>query len=98
MALDQAAAMVMVVDGRTELPAPDLELARLLIRSGKALFLAINKIDTEKQGALSGEFHHLGIRNVFPISAENGNGLDDLSRCHLCCRSCGGGRCLRGNT
>ena len=78
VALDQAAAMVMVVDGRTELAAPDLELARLLIRSGKALFLAINKIDTEKQGALSGEFHRLGIRNVFPISAENGNGLDDL--------------------
>ena len=78
VALDQAAAMVMVVDGRTELAAPDLELARLLIRSGKPLFLAINKIDTEKQGALSGEFHRLGIRNVFPISAENGNGLDDL--------------------
>jgi len=78
VALDQAAAMVMVVDGRTELAASDLELARLLIRSGKALFLAINKIDTEKQAALSGEFHRLGIRNVFPISAENGNGLDDL--------------------
>jgi GTP-binding protein len=78
VALDQSAAMVMVVDGRTELAAPDLELARLLIKSGKPLFLAINKIDTEKQGALSGEFHRLGIRNVFPISAENGNGLDDL--------------------
>jgi GTP-binding protein len=78
VALDQAAAMVMVVDGRTELAAPDLELARLLIKSGKPLFLAINKIDTEKQGALSGEFHRLGIRNVFPVSAENGNGLDDL--------------------
>jgi GTP-binding protein len=78
VALDQSEAMVMVVDGRTELAAPDLELARLLIKSGKPLFLAINKIDTEKQGALSGEFHRLGIRNVFPISAENGNGLDDL--------------------
>ena len=78
VALDQAAAMVMVVDGRTELAAPDLELARLLIKSGKPLFLAINKIDTEKQGALSGEFHRLGIRNLFPVSAENGNGLDDL--------------------
>jgi GTP-binding protein len=78
VALDQAAAMVMVADGRTELAAPDIELARLLIKSGKPLFLAINKIDTEKQGALSGEFHRLGIRNVFPVSAENGNGLDDL--------------------
>ena len=48
VALDEAAAVVMVVDGRTELAAPDLELARLLIRTGKPLFLAVNKIDTDK--------------------------------------------------
>jgi GTP-binding protein len=78
VALDEAAAVVMVVDGRTELAAPDLELARLLNKAGKPVFLAVNKIDTEKQGSLIGEFHRLGLRNVFPISAENGNGLDDL--------------------
>jgi GTPase len=78
VALDEAAAVVMVVDGRTELAAPDLELARLLNRSGKPVFLAVNKIDTEKQRSLIGEFHRLGFRNVFPVSAENGNGLDDL--------------------
>jgi GTP-binding protein len=78
VALDEAAAVVMVVDGRTELVAPDLELARLLIKTGKPLFLAINKIDTEKQQALANEFHRLGIRELFPISAEHGRGLDDL--------------------
>jgi len=78
VALREAGAIVMVVDGRTELAASDLELARLLLKTGKPLFLAINKIDTEKQQALANEFHRLGIRELFPISAEHGRGVDDL--------------------
>jgi len=78
VALGEAAAIVMVVDGRTELAASDLELARLLLKTGKPLFLAINKIDTEKQQALANEFHRLGIRELFPISAEHGRGIDEL--------------------
>ena len=78
VALEEAAAIVMVVDGRTELAASDLELARLLLKTGKPLFLAINKIDTEKQQALANEFHRLGIRELFPISAEHGRGVDEL--------------------
>ena len=78
VALEEAAAVIMVVDGRSEIAAPDLELARLLNRTGKPLFLAINKIDTDKQQALVGEFHRLGIRKLFPVAAENGSGVDDL--------------------
>jgi GTP-binding protein len=68
----------MVVDGRTELAGPDRELARLLIRTGKPLFLAVNKMDSDKQDSLLGEFHSLGMRNMFPTSAEHGRGVDDL--------------------
>jgi GTP-binding protein len=78
VALDEAAAVILVVDGRTELAAPDLELARLLIRSGTPLFLAVNKIDSDKQEAFVAEFHRLGIKQVFPVSAEHGRGIDDL--------------------
>ena len=78
VALKEAAAVIMVVDGRSELAAPDLELARLLIRSGKPLFLAVNKIDSSKQEGIAEEFHRLGIRKLFPISAEHGRGVDDL--------------------
>jgi GTPase len=78
VALEEAAAIVMVVDARTEIASPDRELARLLIRTGKPLFLAVNKVDTEKQEALLGEFHLLGIRNVIAVSAEHGRGIDDL--------------------
>ena len=78
VALDEAAAIVLVVDARAEIAGPDRELARLLLRTGKPLFLAANKIDSDKQEGLIGEFHRLGIRNVFPVSAENARGLDDL--------------------
>ncbi len=78
VALQEADAVIMVVDGRTELSSSDLELARLLIRGGKPLFLAVNKVDTGQQATLADEGHRLGIRKLFPISAEHGRGLDDL--------------------
>ncbi len=78
VALDGAAAIVMVVDGRSELASPDLELARLLRRTGKPLFLAVNKVDSEKQSGLIDDFHRLGIREMYGISAEHGRGVDDL--------------------
>jgi GTPase len=78
VALEEAAAIVMVVDGRTELAAPDLELARLLRKAGKPMFLAVNKVDSAKQDSLADDFHPLGIRDIFPISAEHGRGIDDL--------------------
>jgi GTP-binding protein len=78
VALEEADAVIMVVDGRTELAAPDLELARLMIRSGKPLFLAVNKIDSDKQQSLIDEFHRLGVRKLFPISSEHGRGIDDV--------------------
>jgi GTP-binding protein len=78
VALDQAAAIVMVVDGRTELAGPDLELVRLLRKANRPLFLAVNKVDSEKQSSLVDDFHRLGIKNMFPVSAEHGRGIDDL--------------------
>jgi GTPase len=78
VALKEAHAVIMVVDGRTEMASPDIDLARQLIRTGKPLFLAVNKVDTEKQQSLTDDFHRLGIRKLFPISAENARGLDDL--------------------
>ena len=76
--LDEADAIVMVVDGRTELASPDMELARLLLRGGKPVFLAVNKMDTEAMQAGAENFRRLGFRNVLPISAEHGNGIGDL--------------------
>jgi GTP-binding protein len=78
VALDEAAAVVMVVDGRTELASSDLELARLLQRTGKPLFLAVNKIDAPQLAAGAQEYHRLGLKNLIAISAEHGSGIGDL--------------------
>ncbi len=78
IALDEADAVIMVVDARTELAAPDLELARLLLRGGKPLFLAVNKVDTPKLEPYAEEFRRLGIGNVYPVSAEHGLGVAEL--------------------
>lgn len=78
VALEEADAIVMVVDGRTELASPDMELARLLLRGGKPIFLAVNKIDSEQLLAGAENFRRLGFKNVLPISAEHGSGVGDL--------------------
>jgi GTP-binding protein len=77
-ALDEAQAIVMVVDGRTELASPDITLARLLLRGGKPVFLAVNKIDTPALAPAAENFRRLGFRNVLAISAEHGTGIGDL--------------------
>ena len=78
VALGEADAIVMVVDGRTEIAAPDVELARLLLRGGKPLFLAVNKMDTVELLPGAENFRQLGFRNVVPVSAEHGTGIGDL--------------------
>jgi len=78
VALEEADLIVLVVDVRTELSAADLELARRLQKTGKPLFVAANKVDSEKQEALSADFHRLGAREIVPVSAEHGRGVDDL--------------------
>jgi GTP-binding protein len=76
--LEEADVIIMVVDGRTELAAPDVELARLLLRGGKPIFLAVNKMDAPDMYAAAENFRQLGFRNVCPISAEHGSGIGDL--------------------
>lgn len=78
VALDEAAAIIMVVDGRSELAGPDFELVRLLRKTNRPMFLAVNKIDSEKQSLLIEDFHRLGVSQMFPVSAEHGRGIDDL--------------------
>jgi GTP-binding protein len=78
VALEEADALVLVVDARTELASPDYDLVRMLIRGGKPLFLAVNKVEGEAMAMVAENFRQLGIRNVFPISSEHGLGIGDL--------------------
>ncbi len=78
VALEEANALVMVVDARTELARPDYDLALLLKRGGKPLFLAVNKVESEGLAAEAENFRRLGIRDVFAVSSEHGQGVGDL--------------------
>jgi GTP-binding protein len=78
VAIDHASLIFLVVDGRTAIAAPDQELARLLRKAGKTVFLVVNKIDSGKQNSDTGEFFRLGFRDVFPVSAEHGRGITEL--------------------
>jgi GTP-binding protein len=77
-AIDEADAIVFVVDARTGISPLDEDVAALLRRSGKPVFLVANKTDSPNQTHTVGEFYALGLGEVFPISAENGNGTGDL--------------------
>ena len=78
VALEEADALVLVVDARTELASPDYDLVRLLQRSQKPVFLAVNKVEGEAMALEAENFRQLGFRNVFPISSEHGLGIGDL--------------------
>ena len=78
VALEEADALVLVVDARTELASPDYDLVRMLIRGGKPVFLAVNKVEGEAMAAEAENFRRLGIKNVFPISSEHGLGIGEL--------------------
>lgn len=78
IALEEADAIVMVVDGRSELASPDIDLARILIRSGKPAFLAVNKVEGKHQEAEAENFRRLGIKEIQAVSAEHGLGIGEL--------------------
>jgi len=78
VAIEEAAHLILMVDGREGVVPLDEELAQLLRRTGKPLAVVVNKVDAEQHQPLAGEFHRLGIKHIFPISAEHGRGVDDL--------------------
>jgi GTP-binding protein len=78
VALEEAQALIMVVDARTELASPDYDLVRLLGRSKKPVFLAVNKIEGEAMKYAAENFRQLGLKNVYAISAEHALGIGDL--------------------
>jgi GTP-binding protein len=78
VALERASHIIFLVDGRSEITAPDRDLARMLLRLGKPVSLAVNKIDTSARESLAHDFYSLGIRDIFPVSGEHGTGVDAL--------------------
>jgi GTPase len=78
MALEQAAQVIFVVDGRSEITASDRELAAMLRKVGKPVSLVVDKCDTGAKEDLIHDFYSLGIKDILPVSTEQGMGMDAL--------------------
>ncbi|MBI3994419.1 MAG: ribosome biogenesis GTPase Der [Nitrospirae bacterium] len=78
LAIREADILIMLFDGREGVTPLDQEIASLLRRLKKPIFYAINKIDTPKSEPLTAEFYRLGIKTIYPVSAEHSKGVDEL--------------------
>ena len=79
IAIDNATVIVFVCDIKTGLTASDQEVANMLLKSGKPVVLAVNKMDqTGHTNPDVYEFYNLGLGDPIPVSAVHGHGTGDL--------------------
>lgn len=78
LAVDEADAILFVVDVKTGLTTLDEDVADLLRRSKKPVYLAANKVDNSDRINDAAEFYQLGLGEVFTVSAINGSGTGEL--------------------
>ncbi|GLB47678.1 ribosome biogenesis GTPase Der [Neptunitalea lumnitzerae] len=78
LAIDEADAIVFVVDAEAGVTGLDEDVANLLRKVEKPIFLAVNKVDTAKREADALEFYSLGLGEYYTISSINGSGTGDL--------------------
>jgi GTP-binding protein len=78
LAVQDADIVIMLVDATYGITAADEEIAEILRRTHKPVFIAANKIDDIKKEGEAVEFYGLGVGDVFPISAYHGLGVGDL--------------------
>jgi GTP-binding protein len=77
-AIDESDTIVFIVDSREGISPLDEDVANLLRKSKKEVFLVANKVDSPNQADQSGEFYALGLGEVYPVSAINGSGTGEL--------------------
>ncbi|MFV9483209.1 ribosome biogenesis GTPase Der [Christiangramia sp. ASW11-125] len=78
LAIEEADAIIFIVDVETGVTSMDEEVANLLRRVDKPVLLAVNKVDNNKRLANAVEFYSLGLGDYFPIASTNGSGTGDL--------------------
>lgn len=78
MAVEESDLLLVVVDGREGLVGGDEAVWERLRRAGKPAILVVNKGDTAEARARFPEFYALGIDPLLLVSAEHGQGIEDL--------------------
>ena len=79
LAIDTANVIIFVTDLKTGVTAADMEIASMLLRSGKPIVLCVNKCDTIGNiPAEFYEFYNLGLGDPIAVSSVHGHGTGDL--------------------
>ena len=78
LAIDEADAIIFMVDVESGVTGMDEDVAKLLRRVDKPVFLAINKVDNAQREADAVEFYSLGLGEYYTLSSINGSGTGEL--------------------
>jgi GTP-binding protein len=78
IAIDEANAIVFMVDVATGITDLDETMADILRRTNKPVFVVVNKVDNGTRELEATEFYSLGFENTFFLSSISGSGTGDL--------------------
>ncbi|GHC48270.1 GTP-binding protein [Ulvibacter litoralis] len=78
LAIEEADAIIFMVEVESGITGMDVEVAKLLRRSKKPIFLAVNKVDSAARTNDAVEFYNLGFEKYYNLSSINGSGTGDL--------------------
>lgn len=77
-AIENADAIIMVLDGKTGISPFDVDVISLLRNAEPTVFFAVNKIDNPNEEFKLNDFYELGLDHLYPVSGEHGFGINDL--------------------
>ena len=78
LAIDEAAAIIFMVDVTTGVTDLDEQMANILRRQPKKVFVAVNKVDNNSRALMANEFWSLGFDNTFFLSSMSGSGSGEI--------------------
>jgi GTP-binding protein len=78
LAMEEADVILFMVDAKEGMSPLDEDVAELIRRSPKKVFLIANKVDNSNRSADALEFYSLGFEKIYEISAINGSGTGEL--------------------
>lgn len=78
LAIDEADAILFMVDVESGVTGMDEDVANLLRKVEKPVFLVVNKVDNNKRAEDAVEFYSLGLGEYYTIASINGSGTGDL--------------------
>jgi GTP-binding protein len=78
IAIEEAEVIIFMVDVTTGITDLDEEVANMLRKSNKKIFVAVNKVDNNKRQMMANEFWSLGFENTFFLSSISGSGTGEI--------------------